>query len=64
MKCNDAARNSGGTEKIQGPWGGAKACTHGPFSLPALVGIPPANSLAYALILINALSGVFALLGV
>lgn len=44
--------------------GGAKACTHGPFSLPALVRIPPANLLAYALILINALSGVFALLGV
>lgn len=44
--------------------GGAKACTHGPFNLPALVRIPPANSLAYALILINALSGVFALLGV
>lgn len=44
--------------------GGAKACTHGPFYLPALVRIPPANSLAYALILINALSGVFALLGV
>lgn len=34
------------------------------LNLPALVRIPPANLLAYALILINALSGVFALLGV
>lgn len=63
MKCNDAARNFDGTGKFQGPWGGAKACTHGPFNLPALVRIPLANLLAYALILINALSGVFALLG-
>ena len=64
MKRNDAARNSDGTGKFQDPWGDAKACPHGPFDLPALVRIPPANSLAYALILINALSGVFALLGV
>ena len=64
MKRNDVAWNSDGTGKSQDPWGGAKACTHGPFNLPALVRIPPANLLAYALILINALSGVFALLGV
>lgn len=36
----------------------------GPFNPPALVRIPLAYSLAYALILINALSDVFALLGV
>lgn len=34
------------------------------LNLPALVRIPLANLLAYAMILINALSGVFALLGV
>lgn len=44
--------------------GGAKASPHGPFNPPALVRIPLADSLAYALILFDALSGVFALLGV
>ena len=44
--------------------GGVKASLHGPFNPPALVRIPLADSLAYALILINALSDVFALLGV
>lgn len=38
-KRDEAAQDSGGTGKPQGPWGGTKGQPHGPFAFPALARI-------------------------